>query len=614
MLGFDSMSFSLHRIHFRIVLFSTAALAGLFAFPGLFAQIPDEGRVLLEFEAEWRYHDGDEDLGNEWVRSGYDDSAWESGPALLGYDTRDRHDRWPEPGLQTELRENLITYYFRTEFDYVGPTSRQRLLIDQIIDDGAVYYLNGEEIARSELAPEGEIDFHSRASGVTNPWNDHETLIVDNAPLREGRNVLAVSVHNQSPGSSDICLGARLRVVEMHKAPVAMYLCWQRDPTTTMTVQWHTEGDTGPAALEYGPLNGEARAALQAQTHPMPFSDRLIHTVEITGLEPDTEYRFRLSNVVPGVHSPYYKLRTMPSSPDKPIRIAIGGDVRHRQAWMEQVNRQAMRFKPDFIVWGGDLAYADGREDRLYRWYEFFDAMMNTLITEDGRVVPVLMGIGNHEVRGGYYMRYDHPTREGSEYETYEDTDAFRESIAPYYYSLFAFPGHPGYGYLDFGDYMSLIFLDTDHSGPVDGTQTEWLREIIAERENVPHLFPVYHVPAYPSVRALGGGVSTRIREHWVPLFEEHGVRVAFENHDHAYKRTVPIRREREDPDGIVFIGDGAWGVGERVVREAADTWYLEKSQSIRHLILLTIQDDSQDLKMISREGDLIDHYIPRRR
>jgi hypothetical protein len=581
-----------------------AILAGLFANAGLLAQLPEAGEALVEFDATWAYHDGNEDLEQKWQALEYDDSTWKQGSGFLGYDTRNRADRWPEPGLQTRLQESLITYYFRAEFDYAGSTERQRLIIDQVVDDAAVYYLNGVEVARSELIPEGTINFNTRATSATDPWNKHEILTVDNAPLREGRNVLAVSVHNQSTGSSDICLGVKVSVAEMKTPPIAMYLSWQRDPTTTMTVQWHTEGETGSAALQYGSIEGDDLQVLPAESHPMPYSDRLIHTVEIIGLEPGSEYHFRLSNTSPGVQSPLYKFRTMPSHADKPIRIAVGGDIQHQQKWMEQVNREAMRFDPDFMVWGGDLAYADGKEERLFLWYTFFDAMMDTLITDDGRVVPVLMGIGNHEILGGYYW--------GNErgHDAYEDSDAFRESIAPYYYSLFAFPGHPGYGHLDFGDYLSLIFLDTDHSGPIAGAQTEWLTQVIAERENVPHLFPISHFPAYPSVRPFESNVSARIREHWIPLYEAHGVRVAFENHDHAYKRTVPIREGKEDPGGVVYIGDGAWGVAERVPHAAADVWYLEKSQSMRHFILVTIQGDSQDFKMISREGKLIDHYI----
>jgi len=280
----------------------------------------------------------------------------------------------------------------------------------------------------------------------------------------------------------------------------------------------------------------------------------------------------------------------------------------HQRQWMEEVNRHAMRYDPDFIVWGGDLAYSDGRQDRIEREFMFLEIMRDTLIGDDGRVVPVIMGIGNHEIAGGYYWGHQRGR------ESYQDTDEFRESIAPYYYNLFAFPSHPGYGVLDFGEYMSLILLDSDHSGPVEGKQTDWLAKTLAGREHFDRIFPVYHVPAYPSVRNIDGGTSKAIRQHWHPLFEQYGVQVAFENHDHAYKRTVPILREEEHKDGIVFIGDGAWGVGERDVHVAEDTWYLTKSQSIRHLILITIQDDYQDFKVISREGKLIDHYIPPQR
>ena len=68
---------------------------------------------------------------------------------------------------------------------------------------------------------------------------------------------------------------------------------------------------------------------------------------------------------------PSRKFRTMPETADRPIRFAAGGDVRHQVNWMDQTNRRAMAYEPDFVLWGGDLAYADGREDRAYRWYEF---------------------------------------------------------------------------------------------------------------------------------------------------------------------------------------------------------------------------------------------------
>jgi len=398
---------------------------------------------------------------------------------------------------------------------------------------------------------------------------------------------------------------ARAMAADDTNSPFALYLSWQQDPTTTMTVQWITEAGHRLPNIEYW-ADGDERQRASVSTKTMVFTDRTVHTSELTGLTPGTAYRFRMFGSGHGESTRDYSFRTMPADADRPLRVAIGGDIRHRAAWMERTNRQAMRFDPDFIVWGGDHAYADGKEENLGRWDEYLRVMMDTLITDEGRVVPVVMAIGNHEVNGGYYWGNDR-TREG-----YLDTDAFRSELAPYFYNMFAFPGHPGYSTLDFGDYLSLIVLDTDHSGPVEGTQTQWLAERLAEREGVTHVVPIYHVPAFPSVRRFEGGTSTRIREHWVPLFEEYGVRVAFEHHDHAYKRTVPIRGGAMDETGIIYIGDGAWGVGTRDVHDAEQTWYLERAESKRHFILMTIAGEHLDLKAIDEDGELIDHAVIR--
>jgi hypothetical protein len=386
--------------------------------------------------------------------------------------------------------------------------------------------------------------------------------------------------------------------------PWSLFLTWKDDPSRSMVVDWHllAEDAGRPSALEYRRSGGDAWETAETQRLAFPFSDRVFDRAELSGLEPGTEYEFRA-----GEGSAVYRFQTMPERLEEPLRFAIGGDVRHEQEWMEQTNRAAMAHDPAFIVWGGDLAYADGREDRVDRWYEWFDAIKNTLIDERGRVVPIVVGIGNHEVRGGYYGGG------GRGDESYEDSDAYRESIAPYFYTFFAFPGHPGYAALDFGDYLSLLMLDTDHSGPVAGRQTEWLAAELAKREGRARVFPVYHVPAYPSVRDYDGKVSAAVREHWVPLFEAQGVRYAFEQHDHAYKRSVPIRAGKENSDGgIVYFGDGSWGVGVREVHDPETTWYLEKAQTIRHALIVTLDGDETAFLAIDSEGGVIDEYPPR--
>lgn len=333
-----------------------------------------------------------------------------------------------------------------------------------------------------------------------------------------------------------------------------------------------------------------------ADLRPMEqWNEFFLHRVELTGLNPDTLYRFRLGDT-----DIEYAFRTMPAHNTRPIRFAVGGDTRHRQSWMEQVNRQAMKYDLDFIAWGGDFSYADGAHELLYRWEEWFDAMENTLVTDEGRLIPIVGTIGNHEVQGGYYTRH----------ADYEQTDEWRMRIAPYYYQLFAFPGQPGWGVLDFGDYLSIPVLDTNHSNPIGGKQTEWLASVLAERKGqFTHILPMYHVPAFPSVRNFEGGTSREVREHWLHLFEEAGVQAAFENHDHVYKRTHPIRGGEVRRDGITYIGDGAWGVATRPTHPVRETWYLARAESMRHAIIVTMEGRHLHFEVINEDGHIIDDF-----
>jgi acid phosphatase type 7 len=385
------------------------------------------------------------------------------------------------------------------------------------------------------------------------------------------------------------------------EAPVAVMLTWQQDPTTTMTIDWHTlPDDEGRSTLCFG--DGAAdqwSTQVESAQHAWPYGPRTIHRVELTGLSPGTEYRFQV-----GEFGRVYRFRTMPADIDaQPVRFAIGGDTQHLPQFLETTNQVALAHDVDFVAWGGDLAYADGGDNESHqtRWESWFAANQRTLVADDGRVVPILVAIGNHEVRGGYH--YNHPE--------YEQTDDWRSQIAPYFYSLFAFPGQPGYGALDFGEYMTLLFLDTDHSNPILGEQTGWLTSALEARTatGVPHVFPVYHVPAHPSHRDPMGQVETRVRDTWVPLFEANDIKLAFEHHDHTYKRTHPIRGGEIAPDdGIVYIGDGAWGVLTRE-GEQSDAWYIDQFASVRHAVIVSIQGDNRHVQVVSENGDTIDEY-----
>jgi hypothetical protein len=119
--------------------------------------------------------------------------------------------------------DRIRTAYFRHRFTVADAASVTRLTASVIRDDGAVVYLNGQEVFRVSM-PEGDIAFTTFASEVIG-GADETTPVVREIPaslLVNGENVIAIEVHQVNAGSSDLGLDFALSgtVQESNQAPV----------------------------------------------------------------------------------------------------------------------------------------------------------------------------------------------------------------------------------------------------------------------------------------------------------------------------------------------------------------------------------------------------------
>jgi hypothetical protein len=374
--------------------------------------------------------------------------------------------------------------------------------------------------------------------------------------------------------------------------PVAVYLTWQRSPETTMTIQWVTANNRPDDLILYRPLGGKEWLEETGDHHPMPLKQPyFIHGIELVDLRPDTMYEFRT-----GSNGKIYKFRTLPDNDQKPIRFVVGGDMYHGSGYIDQMKNtclMAAGTDPMFALIGGDIAYSANRNSRIPeaygRWLLWLQCWKSTMIRSDGALIPILPAIGNHEVNGGF------------------DQTPIQ---ALFFYSLFPTPGPQGYNAIDFGNYMSIFFLDSGHTHPVEGKQTQWLDEILRTRAKIPTKFALYHVPAWPSCSTIADKVSETIRDNWVPVFEKYQLTAAFENHCHTYKRTFPLINYNKHPDGVLYIGDGAWGVkSTRIPQTPQEAWYIAKSASIRHFILVTVEKGTKTYQAVDQAGKIFDEY-----
>jgi hypothetical protein len=154
-------------------------------------------------ESLWKYNDEGMALDTaDWTALGFDDSAWDFGQAKLGYgdgDERTTLDFGPDPENKTP------TYYFRKVFSVSDVGSIDSITLNLLRDDGAIVYLNGQEVARSNM-PAGPVDFNTLASETVagSEENQFFSFKIGSDGLENGNNVLAVEVHQATANSSDL--------------------------------------------------------------------------------------------------------------------------------------------------------------------------------------------------------------------------------------------------------------------------------------------------------------------------------------------------------------------------------------------------------------------------
>ncbi|MBK8000700.1 MAG: lamin tail domain-containing protein [Verrucomicrobia bacterium] len=173
--------------------------------------------TLVASNSVWKYFDLGTDLGTDWIAPNYDDSAWLSGPAQLGYGDGDEATvvNSGPPGAV------FATTYFRQAFDVSNPAQYAVLSMRVQRDDGVIVYLNGQEIFRNNLANEG-VAFDTYALNSAGDDGRGWLTGIINVPLNllvNGQNVFAAEIHQQSPGSSDITFALELTGNTENSAP-----------------------------------------------------------------------------------------------------------------------------------------------------------------------------------------------------------------------------------------------------------------------------------------------------------------------------------------------------------------------------------------------------------
>ena len=302
-----------------------------------------------------------------------------------------------------------------------------------------------------------------------------------------------------------------------------------------MTIEWWTD-IVGDSTVEYGttPALGASATVPTAGSCEIGAAGTC-HIVPLSGLLPGTRYYYQLrtnGTVVQAVDSDIYFTTLKDPSDTSDLFFTVIGDWGQSSSQEQQVSNNQNTADPQMILTVGDNAYQSGSlpdwDNNALAYY--VNPMMRVLF------MPTL---GNHDVAASGASNWANSAeiklfllpRNGTEQERYYSFDS--------------------------GD---AHFVMLDANVPGNTTQRNWLDNDLATTLRK-WKFVFLHQTPYSCANGIASiGSDTSVRNNWGPLFEQYGVDIVFDGHDHIYERTSYLDDFGGDGLGTTYIMTGGGG------------------------------------------------------
>jgi hypothetical protein len=478
------------------------------------------GDTLVRASSAWKYLDNGSDQGTAWYQSGFNDSAWITGFAKFGYGEGNESTII---NYGSDPNNKYITTYFRDTFTVLNNQIYRGMRLYLKRDDGAVVYLNGQEIYRSNFSAD-TINYDTQADFAIEPGSEEYFVPVrlDATSLISGLNVVAVEIHQCSHSSDDLsfdlCLVGDMEA-ELMRGP---YL--QNATTQSMKVCYRTS---------FAEISKVYYGVTTAYTDSVIDTAQVIdHIVTLNGLTSGTKYYYSVRTSAKEIagDTTCYFYSVPDSNSRQPVRIwamaDFGSGNLHQLATRNAYDIYSYNKYTNIVLWGGDNAYPWGND-------EDYSANVFTNHYEDilKRSV-VYSALGNHELFTA-----------GSVTDT------------GIYYNVFSFPVNGEGGGVPSGkesyysfNYSNIHFVclnsNIDSIGVVNASyMIDWLR-LDLSANTLPWVIVYFHAPPYSKGYHDSdvGNEETFLRQNIVPVLDSADVDLVLTGHSHDYERSYLIK------------------------------------------------------------------------
>ena len=344
---------------------------------------------------------------------------------------------------------------------------------------------------------------------------------------------------------------------------------------TGVTVEFSTLASR-PAALVVAEEDGAPRT-IEGPTGT-------VHRFVLTGLRPGTTYTYQVRcSSVPTPRT--YRFRTPPADPAHPVRFAALGDTGSGTARQMALVERIDLLDPEFVVVAGDLAYPDGTPAQVRARFTIPWSRIH-------HRMPIFVTLGNHDVNSDGGL----PILDAIALPT-NDVDHSEAFYATIIRSV---------------RLISINSEDKENDLSPGTAQRAWLERTLAEG-TARWTLVFGHRAIYPGSRSGG---DANLRNHLVPLLEQHGVDIYLSGHDHVYMRTFPMRAHtpiaKDDepnyraPGGPIHVVSGGGGKSLYTIIPQP---HLAKAFAKDHLVLFEATPEQLTGRVLNAQGDELDRF-----
>jgi hypothetical protein len=384
--------------------------------------------------------------------------------------------------------------------------------------------------------------------------------------------------------------------------PKALVTTFSGDPKTERAFTWYTSPGAKAAVVEYAP-EGEGWLQAAGTTEVFDtkcsagtdFGVRHVHKVRLQSLKPGTLYRYRAGDGERWSETGQFETEHEHAAPFTFLNITDpqGSVFDHYEIYGKVLNEGLRRFPESrFIVMGGDAVEEGNRED----WWDYYFDCARPHIGS----LPLMSVVGNHETRGGGVKNFNHhftyPANGYGLHAGLRGTENNPEHILETDNTVYSF---------DYGcAHFSCLNTGSSRDGKVNPegfleVQREWLRQDIGRTDKTWKIVVLHRAP-YGSNED-----NTDVRDVFAALFEELGVGLVLQGHDHVYLRTVPMLDGKRGP---VYLMAGA--SGRKLYPYEQRPWACAGGAIEEQIYAgIHVAEDEINGKVYSLSGKLVDQF-----